>query len=241
MKPLSILVATVTLTLVSSTLAAAQADTLALEPIRGAAGGSLVGLQPRGEFAENVNGAFGATGHFLHRLDPQGIIALRADLGFMVYGSEKYRTTLGSGPLGLITVDVNTTNSIARGGLGLQLMAPGASIRPYVNATAGFSYFFTESSVEGINNSNDDFASTTNYDDGGFAWTAGGGLYIPVGAPKGNPLNLDLGVTWIDSGRRRYLRDNGITFENNQVQLNPVESEAQGLMFTLGLSIALRY
>ena len=205
---------------------------------RSAFGIALLGLAPRGELADNVSFAGGIGGSYLLRFGPSGEVSIRADLGYMVYGHEKYRTTLGGGPLGLISVDVVTTNNIALGGLGLQVGAPGRSIRPYVNAMGGFSYFFTESSVEGTNNS-EAFASSTNYDDGGFAWAAGGGLYIPV-SRKRAVVNIDLGVRWLDNGKRDYLRDDGITFEDDEVQFNPVRTEAKGIVFSLGVGIGFR-
>jgi hypothetical protein len=206
---------------------------------RSAFGISLLGLKPRGDFADNVDAAGGIGGYYLFSLDPDGVIALRADVGYMVYGSEHYRTPLGTGPLGLITVDVNTTNNIALGGLGIQLMTPSRSIRPYATANAGFSYFFTESSVEGTDNS-EAFASTTNYDDGGFAWSAGGGLLIPVAKGGRTVVNIDLGVRYLDNGKRDYLRSDGITFEDGDVVLHPVRTEAKGVQFSLGVAISFR-
>jgi hypothetical protein len=206
--------------------------------LRSAFGVSLLGFAPRGEFADNVDFAGGIGGHYLFRLDPDGVIGLRVDGGFLVYGSEKYRTSLGNGPLGLIQVDVNTSNNIAYGGIGLQLMTPGTTVRPYAHAMAGFSYFFTSSSVEGTNDS-EAFASSTNYSDGGFMWSGGGGLLIPVSVRR-VVVNIDLGVRWMDNRERDYLRDDGITFENNEVQLNPVRSEAKGLKLNLGVAISYR-
>lgn len=205
---------------------------------RSAFGISFLGLAPQGEFANNVNFAGGIGGHYIVSLDPGGVIALRIDAGYMEYGHQRHRVPLGSGPLGLVNVDVNTTNNIALGGLGLQVATPGRSVRPYANLSAGFSYFFTESSVEGTNN-NEAFASSTNYHDGGFAWSGGGGLYIPVSVRR-TILNLDLGVRWLDNGKRDYLRDDGITFENNAVQLHPVRSEAKGVQFNLGVTFSFR-
>ncbi len=206
-------------------------------PSRVAFGANLQGLKPQGEFAENVNFAGGLAGNVVYALDDAGIIALRADVGFLIYGSERYRVPLGGGPLGLINVDVNTTNSIFHGGVGLQLLAPGTTVRPYANATAGFSYFSTSSSATGSGN-DEPFANSTNYSDAGFAWTAGGGLYVPLRA--GNTrIQLDLGATWMDNGSREYLRPDGITFENGGVQLNPVRSQAQALRFHLGIIVPL--
>jgi hypothetical protein len=205
---------------------------------RSAFGISLLGLAPRGEFADNVSGAGGIGGSYMLRLGEAGLVSLRADLGYMIYGRERYRTDLGGGPLGLINVDVVTTNNIVLGGLGIQIGAPGRSISPYANAMAGFSHFFTESSVEGTGNS-EPFASSTNYEDGGFAWAAGGGIYIPV-SRKRAVVNIDLGVRWLDNGKRNYLREDSITFEDDEVQFNPVRTEAKGIIFSLGVGIGFR-
>src|SRR5437868_6346970 len=62
---------------------------------RSAFGISLLGLAPRGEFADNVGFAGGAGGSYMLRLGESGVVALRADVGYMVYGHERYRTTLG--------------------------------------------------------------------------------------------------------------------------------------------------
>jgi hypothetical protein len=206
-------------------------------PSRVAFGAALQGLKPQGEFAENVNFAGGLAGNVVYALDEAGIIALRADVGFLIYGSERYRVPLGGGPLGLINVDVNTTNSIFHGGVGLQLLSPGRTVRPYANATAGFSFFATSSSVSG-SQQDTPFASSTNYSDGGFAWTAGGGLYVPLRAGS-TRIQLDLGATWMDNGSRDYLRPDGITFAGGGVQLNPVRSQAQALRFHLGIAVPL--
>jgi opacity protein-like surface antigen len=237
------LLAATTLAASLMSIAPARATAQDDKPVSGAArrstfGISLLGLKPQGEFAENVGGAGGIGGHYIVRLDPKGIVGIRADLGYLIYGREEYRTPLGTGPLGLIQVDVTTTNSIALGGLGLQLMLPTSGVRPYGNVSAGFSYFFTESSVEGSDNE-EAFASSTNYSDGGFAWSAGGGLYIPLSV-KRVIVNLDLGARWLDNGKRDYLRDDGITFENDEVQLHPVRSEAKGIQFNLGVAISFR-
>jgi hypothetical protein len=237
MRPIKTLVA---FALSFGTIAPAFAQDAPVSPglRRSAFGISLLGLKPRGEFADNVGFAGGIGGSYMLRLDPAGIASLRVDLGYMIYGHERYRTDLGGGPLGLIEVDVVTTNNIALGGIGIQLGAPGGSVRPYANGTAGFSYFFTESSVSGTGN-DESFASSNNYSDGGFAWSAGGGLYIPVSV-KRTIVNLDLGVRWLDNGRRDYLRDDGITFENDDVQLNPVRTEAKGIQMSLGVAISFR-
>ena len=198
----------------------------------------MLGLAPSGEFANNVQFAGGVAVAGIVKLGSRGIAAFNVELGLLFYGIERYRMPLGGGPLGLIGLDVQTTNNILFGGIGLQLGYPGESIRPYGAASLGFSSFFTTSSVAGSSDI-DSFANSTNYQDTGLAWNMGGGLYIPVSVRR-KVVNLDLGVRWMDNGKRDYLRHDGITFHNNSVQLNPVRSEAKGLQVRLGVAFTYR-
>ena len=59
-------------------------------------------------------------------------------------------------------------------------------MRPYVNGTAGFSYFSTTSSVRGRDDA-DAFAEETNYDETQFAWD--GGRRLTDDAPPSAPLS----------------------------------------------------
>ena len=191
---------------------------------------------PQGAFAENVSIAGGVGGGVIWKVS--GPLALRADLGVMIYGSERRRVPLGGGALGLINVDVTTTNSIFGGSIGGQLGAPGPTVMPYVGGMIGFSAFTTTSSVEGSNSTNQPFASSTNSSDFTFAKSAIAGLYIPVGE-TGN-VHLDLGVRHTWNGERvRYLTRGDITEDiNGDIILSPRESRADILTIVLGVSIA---
>lgn len=191
--------------------------------------------EPIGEFGNFVERGWGLGLHGVLPLDQSGIIGLRADAGFLVYGHERQRdcisTTIGC----RILVDVNTTNSIALLGLGPELSLPAGPIRPYVNGRAGLSYIATTSSIEGTR-SDVEFASTTNFDDLVFSWGGGGGLAIDLsrGARR---IALDLNVTWLDNGRATYLREGDIIDEpDGDIEINPVESDTDLLLFKIGLS-----
>jgi hypothetical protein len=121
--------------------------------------GFLYGM-PVGEFRDYVRQGFGLGGHVVYALDPAGVVAVRADLGFLNYGNETRRVCLSATVGCRITVDLTTNNNIFGGSAGLQLQAPRGPVRPYANAGIGFSYFGTESSVRGTGN-NQDFARTT--------------------------------------------------------------------------------
>lgn len=191
---------------------------------------------PQGEFAENVSSAGGFGGGVIWKIG--GPVALRADLGVMIYGSERRRVPLGGGALGLISVDVTTTNSIFGGSIGGQIGVPGRTVMPYVGGMIGFSAFTTTSSVEGSNSANEPFASSTNSSDGTFAKTAIAGLYIPVGR-SGN-VHLDVGARHTWNGERvRYLTRGDITEDiNGDVVITPRESRADILTIVLGVTFA---
>ena len=190
---------------------------------------------PQGEFAENVKLAGGVGGGVIWNLG--GPFALRADIGVMTYGSERRRVPLGGGALGLILVDVITTNSIFGGSIGGQFGLPSRTIMPYMGGMLGFSAFTTTSSVEGSNSTNEPFASSTNSNDATFSKTAIAGLYIPVGR-TGN-VHLDLGVrhTW-NGARVRYLTRGSITEDiNGDVLIFPTESRADILTIVFGVTV----
>jgi hypothetical protein len=154
-----------------------------------------------------------------------------------MYGHETERVPL-SPTLPRITVDVSTSNNIAALGIGPQIMVPSGTFRPYLNGTIGFSYFFTESSVSGSDNSFE-FASTKNFDDFTFAWTGGAGVYIPVHAGR-TPVSIDLGARYHGNGRAHYLREGSI--EDNGaggVTITPIESNTNLITYQIGISVGI--
>ncbi len=203
-----------------------------------ALGGALHYGAPQGEFASNVNGAFGLNGFAGWQLGNSPFL-IRADLGFEIYGSRTRSVPLGGGPLGLIRVDVNTTNNIFNGGIGLQAGVPGRSVSPYVGGSIGFASFVTSSSVSGSNQySSEAFASSNNYSDGTFAKTLYGGFYIPVGSNGGA---IDIGARYHFNGEARYLTDDDISFDqNNNPVLSPRFSRADLLTIQVGFSFKRR-
>jgi hypothetical protein len=203
-----------------------------------ALGGALHFGSPSGEFANNVDAVFGINGYGGWQLGNSPFM-IRADLGYDIYGSKTRRVPLGSGALGLIMVDVNTTNSIINGGIGLQAGLPGRSFTPYVGGSIGFAAFVTSSSVSGSYNSQSTpFAESTNSSDGTFAKNLYGGFYIPVGTNGGA---IDIGARYHWNGEARYLTDGDISFDSrNNPVLNPRFSRADLLSIQIGFSFKRR-
>ena len=227
MSPARFAALAVGLTLASATLGAQSGVSVPL---------SLnLGL-PQGEFSENVSIAGGVGGGVIWKVGVP--FALRADLGVMIYGSERRRVPLGGGALGLIRVDVTTTNSIFVGSIGGQVGVPSRTVMPYMGGLIGFSAFTTTSSVEGSNSANEPFASSTNSSDATFAKTALAGLYIPVG--RSGDVHLDVGVRHTWNGERvRYLTEGDITEDiNGDIVITPRESRADILTIVFGVAFA---
>lgn len=220
--------------------AAAQYEDLVSprDPARWFLGGNVVYGEPRGEFADFVDESYGGSLHTILRLDEQGILGLRLDGGFLVYGSETMRVPLSSSIGGRVLVDVETTNNIAYVGVGPQIGVPTGGFRPYAHGFAGVSYLFTESSVEG-SRSNEPFASTTNYDDATFSWGGGAGVYVPLRRGH-SPISLDVGVRYHNNGRARYLSEGDIEdLPDSRIRVHPRESDTDLVSFHLGVSVGV--
>ena len=191
----------------------------------------LKGAQPLQDFADYIKFGFGFGIGASHAFDSQRIFSLRANADVMIYGHDTERF---SGPYGRL--DITTSNNIVSMGIGPQLMAPGPGVRPYMNGTFGFSYFSTSTEVKWPY---DDEAvdSWTDLDDAVLAWTAGGGLLIPLGQAARGVL-LDIGATYHGNGEAEYLREGSITRdESGQTRFTPIRSRTNMVVYTIGISI----
>jgi hypothetical protein len=171
-------------------------------------GGGLTVAAPTGEFARSVDVAGGLSGHALLGR-PSGVVALRLDGGWLLYGQQTLRRPV-RGTDGRVLEDVATTdNWIAHLALGPQVMARAGRVRPYANAFAGGSYFATSSELlrprfdRGARAlGNDPFRTTTHYDD--FTTLYGGGAGVLIGLGRGRAA-LDLGVRYVANSPVRFL------------------------------------
>jgi hypothetical protein len=141
----------------------------------------------------------------------------------------------------LILVDVETSNNIVNFGGGLELAIPTPAVRPYVFGQLGSGYFYTQSSVEGSDDTFE-FARTTNYHDWVFSRQVGGGLQIPLGRSRsGVGVHLDLGATYNLNGEARYLREGSIEeVSPGNYAFHPIRSEANLVTWRIGVSFTAR-
>jgi hypothetical protein len=234
------------LTAAATTLAAGQmlaqnAPTSGSDERRPPSGLGSVGVhlqltEPKGDFAANTNNGFGFGGYVMRALDANKILNLRGDFSFVSYANSRRRLPL-AGTGGLIQLDLRTSSNIVSVVAGPQLLGPTGSFTPYATALGGFSVFWTESTVEGSQDTNTPFASTTNSSDAVWAYGGAVGSYIQV--KKGtNPVRLDLGARFLRHDDVRYLTADRVreAFQNDATPV-PVRGRADFITYYVGVNV----
>ncbi len=205
---------------------------------QGEAFGYLDLAVPVGTFQDHVD-LGGGTGFGGVLLGANGLVGLRAEGHFIIYGAESRRVPL-SPTVPFVDVDVQTTNSIFSAGMGPQIYLGRGPIRPYVYGTAGFAYFVTSTSVNG-SHGDEPIASTTNFDDFRWAFTGGGGLSVRIRGGQ-NPLSLDLSASYQRNGLTEYLADGAANLRQlrrGEWVADPIVSDANLMTFRVGVSVGI--
>jgi hypothetical protein len=198
------------------------------------AGAHLDLALPQGQFSEFVEAGYGLGGWLAINLDRRGLLALKLDGTYLIYGRENRVRPL-SPTVPFVDVDVTTSNNIYSLGIGPLVTLTDGAVKLFVSGSAGFSYFATESSVSGTSNSTD-FAKSTNFDDFTFSWSGGGGMRIRV-SNRRNPIYIDLGAEYHRNGQARYLREGSIRDNGNgTITITPIQSETNLVLLKLGVS-----
>lgn len=215
----------------------AQAQERLREPV-GYVGINFVGADPVSPLDTYIDNGFGAQIYGTLPMEASRHLRLRADFGFLIYGNEHQRVCFGGGVGCRVELDMNTTNSILYGGIGPELVLATGAIEPYVNASFGFSWFGTTTSLDGSWD-NQDFANTTNYSDGMFAWRGGGGVRLRVSSGR-VPVAIDLGVERHQNGVARFLTKGDIVDNpDGSITVYPNQSEANMVTMRMGVTIGI--
>ena len=204
---------------------------------RATLGINFLAAEPTGDFANYIDAGFGA--EFMGRvpLDSRGLLSLRGDLGFLIYGHESKRVCL-AGVGCRVEARLQTSNSIFSGGIGPELGLPLGWARPYVNAFVGFSYFATTSSLEDLWGG-EDFLETQNFGDGTFSWGMGWGMEVDVSRGR-LPVAINFGARYLENGLMEYLTEGDIVdHSDGSVSLYPNLSEANLISYRLGVTIGI--
>jgi hypothetical protein len=203
-------------------------------PSRFTVGADGVLSQPKGEFAGNVGRGWGFNLHGMFRLDYKGYLNLRADAGALQYGRERIDASF-FGITGRVGLDLETTNNIAWGAIGPQIMIPDGPFRPYANAAVAYTDFSTTSSLSDPSGQFESL-STQNAHDGSHAWIFGSGFLIPIGSTGA----FNFGGKYYYGGRATYLTKGDITDNpDGTITLHPRSSKTDMVLWQLGFSFAI--
>ena len=196
--------------------------------------------EPQGEFAESVGTAPGLALNF--RYNPAGAagFGLRADFGFIRYGSDT-QTACFSVTVGCrVQLDVVTANDILLFNLGPEWVLPHGPVRPYLAGNVGLAHFYTHSYVKGVDEHDEDgFGETTNFKDSSLAWRGGGGILVRLA--RGQVfLDLDLAAYYHRNGTAEYLTEIDIEdLPGGGIDMFPRWGETNFLSFRIGVSFGL--
>lgn len=202
-------------------------------------GNFMLGL-PQGEFKDNVD-KLGYGLQLQGTLSTPGVFTpftIGASVGFMVYGSESRKAPL-SNTIPDLTVDVDRSYNLANFHL-LALVSPlDGPVRPYVEGLVGGSYIFTTTDVKGENN-DENFASSTNFDDFAFSYGFDGGILINLvpGLGVGPDIYLDLKARYLLGSESEYLTEGSVVINpaNAAVTYYPKKSTTDLLSIHIGVA-----
>ena len=161
-------------------------------------------------------------------------VRLRADLGWVIYGSEKTPICI-THPC-RVQGDIETSNNIFYFGLGPEVILVRGRFEPYVYGTLGTSFFTTTSALRGMGDGGEPHFSTPHHTDWTFAWRAGTGIRYNIR----EYFSVDFGVEHHGNGVADYLTKGDVTDDSDgKTIINPRRSEANLLTFRLGVSFGL--
>jgi hypothetical protein len=205
-------------------------------------GFTLGGGFPLGEFQTNVGHPGGGLDFSLGRRIGDSPLVVGFDFCWILYGLRTRHEFLSSSiPL---QVEVQTTNNIIQGLFYLKAQPGRGRVRPYVEALAGLSYLFTDTSIYSESGDYNEIASDVNFDDTTFTAGAGVGLEIRLGKDFPSPYSrsrvewlLDIKVRYMAGGMAKYLREDSIIYENGQYTYLYNRSRTDLISAQVGLSV----
>jgi len=193
---------------------------------------------PQGEFKEKVeNLGYGLNGDVLFiSPKPKSPFGLGLNLSYYIYGSETRREPLST-TIPDVFVRVDRTNNLSNFHLLFVLGLPSGRARPYIEGLFGGAYIFTTTSVKSENTS-EEFASSTNFDD--FAWSYGAGFgltFLVSGDPNQNDnlVFLDFKGRYLWGTEAQYLKEGSVKFVNGNVTYDVSQSKTDLITAHIGI------
>lgn len=190
---------------------------------------------PQGGLRSNISGPGGGIHLALGGWVGRRPLLIGGDIGFINYGRTTDRVPFSSTVGPRVPVDVSTRNNVVETHLSLRLQPRTGRFRPYVEGLVGFKYLFTRTEIEGVDagdESDDDIAGTTNYDDFAFSGGTGAGVDVRVfqqnkPTEKVRAVDLHLGVQYLWGSEAEYLAEGDLADENENGRLDRSELDVR--------------
>lgn len=203
---------------------------------------------PQGEFkdqADHVGGGLNILAGYRFANSP---VMLGLEFGFMNFGTDTREEALSS-TIPDLRVEVENSYNLAHGDILLRLIAPPATLRPYVDGLVGFNYFFTETVIRDRDGFFDeDKLSDTNYEDTAFSYGFGAGLQFRLWQKKGwdggltedmepSSVYLNLRTRYMFGNEAEYLQKGSIEVDDGRVTYDVTQSETNLLHVKIGVVV----
>lgn len=203
---------------------------------------------PQGEFkdqADHVGGGLNIMAGYRFANSP---VMLGLEFGFMNFGTDTRDEALST-TIPDLRVEVENSYNLAHGDVLLRIIAPPATVRPYVDGLVGFNYFFTETVIRDRDDFfDDDKLSDTNYEDTSLSYGFGAGMQIRLWQKRGGDTDLtqemqpssvylNLRSRYMFGNEAEYLQKGSIEVNDGRVTYDVTKSETNLLHIKIGVVV----
>lgn len=190
---------------------------------------------PRGGLRSNIDGLGGGLHGYIGGWLGDRPLLMGLDIGIINYGRTVDDVPFSSTVGPRVPVEVTTNNNVLDTHLSLRLQSRHGRFRPFVEGLFGFKYLFTRTSIEDEgfgDNSGDEIADQTNYDDFALSGGAGAGLDIRLYRQKTTAkavraVSLHLGVRYLLGQEASYLAEGTLEDTNGNGRLDQSEMDVR--------------
>lgn len=204
---------------------------------------------PQGEFKQSMDRlGVGIQLNGYYRF-PNTIFGLGMDFGFKNFGVDSREEPLSS-TIPDLKVEVNNSYNLLQFMLLAKAQPAEGVVRPYIEALAGYNYYFTETEIRnrGFGSDEEPIATDTNFEDWAFAWGGGTGVMIKVYDQRGKEARfaedgseihptagyLNIGVRYLYGQEAEYLKQGSIQINDGTVTYETSRSKTDMMIWQLG-------
>jgi opacity protein-like surface antigen len=194
-------------------------------------GFTLGGLFPSGDFNAHVGQDGVVLGLYLALRVRQSPAFVGFELSASYYGHVHRHAAMDNIPE--VVLEVDTYNNIVQGLFFARLQPRISAVTPYLEAMAGLSYIYTDTTV-----SDDDAGEDVSHDINFGDWTvtAGAGAGFSFLLNRRHGTFLDFKVRYMAGGQAAYLKQGGLIVDGDRVRYYPESSGTSFITVQAGLT-----